>query len=184
MKVALKLDVVTVGSALGGLLLAGFTTACGAKAAHNSGSMQNDKPAQQQVFTIDLDTSGGFTGRGRGGVTIKSDGTVRAGRFGTNREASTCQATLASADLALLQTAVARTREAWPATVNPAGDDGCCDRFQYTLRVGLQDGDAKKPARTFETTWHDGNEKFLPPQLATIKDVALRALTSALQNCK
>jgi len=188
MKVPLKLDLVTAGAALGGLLLAGHTTACGARAAQNAGAMQPDKPAQQ-IFTIDLDTSGGFSGRGRGGVTIKSDGTVRAARFGTNREAAACQATLTAADLDLIQKNVQKAvsqqeGKSWPATVDPAGDRGCCDRFQYTLRLGLQARAGEKPTRTFETTWHDSSEKFLPPELAAITEVALRALTTALQNCK
>jgi hypothetical protein len=140
-------------------------------------------PPGQLAFVMDLDTTGGFTGRGRGGVTVDSDGHVRAARIGgLNRDASECRAQLAADELESLQRAVAVGRlQTWPETFAPAGDTGCCDRIKWTLR--LQHREADDRVRTVVTTWYDANEERLPKDAAVIRDVALHALTRALAGC-
>jgi hypothetical protein len=147
-----------------------------------------DRPAAQRsgrlAFVIDLDSSGGFHGRGRGGVTIDSDGQVRAGHIGSGkRHASDCRGQLEAGDLQSLQRAVtASGRGPWPRTFATAEDNGCCDRYKWTLRLEQTDRDAGP--RTLATTWYDGHEPHLSPDVAVIRDVALRALTRALANCR
>jgi hypothetical protein len=140
-------------------------------------------PAGPLAFVIDLDTTGGFTGRGRGGVTVDSEGRVRAARMGgVNRDASQCRAQLAADDLQSLRRAVAGTGpQSWPETFAPSGDNGCCDRHQWTLRLEQREADDR--VRKFVTKWYDGNEGRLPKELASIRDIAVRALTRALADC-
>jgi len=138
---------------------------------------------QAPVFTITLDTAGGFSGRGRGGVTVDADGRVRASRMaGITRDPSLCRGQLASSDLESLQQAVAAAGlQPWPASFDPPKDNGCCDRFKWTLR--LEQRDAADRTRTWVTTWHDGNEARLSKELAAIREIALSALTSTLAEC-
>lgn len=140
-------------------------------------------PLGPHAFVIDLDTTGGFTGRGRGGVTVDSDGRVRAARVGgAKRDASQCPSQLPAEDLESLRRAVsAAARAKWPDSFAPAGDDGCCDRMHWTLRLEHRTADDR--VRTAVTTWYDANEERLPTEVAVIRDVAVRALTRALATC-
>jgi hypothetical protein len=141
-------------------------------------------PSLQFAFVVDLDMTGGFTGLGRGGVTVDSDGRARAARIGgVNREASECGAQLEGDDLQSLQRAVAAARlQSWPATFAPAGDTGCCDRVTWTLRLAHRDADDR--AQTSATMWYDGNEDRLPKEIAAITDVAVRVLARTLADCR
>ena len=140
-------------------------------------------PAGANAFVIDLDTSGGFTGRGRGGVTVDSEGHVYAsGIGGADRQSSKCRTQLAADDLRVLRLAVEAARvQPWPETFAPTGDDGCCDRHRWTLRLVRRLDDDQ--LRTSKTMWYDGNEGRLPKEVTVIADVAMRALTRALAAC-
>ena len=145
------------------------------------GAAARQLPAGANAFVIDLDTSGGFTGRGLGGVTIDSGGNVRgSGLGGTNRQSSKCRTHLTADDLEALRLAVARVQP-WPETFAPAGDDGCCDRHRWTLR--LEQRLANGQARTATTMWYDANEGRLPDEVTVMRDIAMRALKGALADC-
>lgn len=151
------------------------------------GALAAQQPARQlppgrMTFFIDLETSGGFTGSLRGSVTLASDGSVSAARVLAGNRDTDCRSQLATEDLRLLQRAVAGARgQDWPASFAPPGDNGCCDRIKWTLR--LQQREANDRERTSVTTWFDGNEERLPKELAVIRDVAMRAQTRSLANC-
>jgi hypothetical protein len=134
-------------------------------------------------FTIDLDTTGGFSGRGRGGITIEWNGDVRAARQGKRSESS-CASKLTAEELASLSDAVASAqRNPWPASFNAANDNGCCDRFRYTLTLSLPDADPAKAGRTFTTMWHEPVNDRLPEDIARIRQIAVSALERALLRC-
>ena len=79
-------------------------------------------------FTIELDSTGGFSGRGAGAITISSEGWARASSIGMQRRSGP-QTPLTRAEIDALQRAVAAAIDKpWPATVDPANDNGCCDR--------------------------------------------------------
>jgi hypothetical protein len=162
------------------LVLVPLALATAALAAHQSAAQL---PPGSRAFVIDLDTTGGFTGRGRGGVTVDSDGRVRAARIGgANRDASECRSQLPAEELESLRVAVsAAAEQPWPESFAPAGDDGCCDRHRWTLRVEQRHTDDR--VRTSATMWYDGNDDRLPKEVAVIRDVAMRALTRALADC-
>jgi hypothetical protein len=134
------------------------------------------------AFVLDLDSSGGFTGRGRGGLTITSDGSTRASRsLAADRSSSDCQAKLSDADLERVKHAIAAaTQQPWPSKVVPE-DDGCCDRMSWTLRVQLRDNDK---ARTFSTSWFDTNERRMTKELAALREVAVGLLGQTLTGCR
>jgi hypothetical protein len=140
-------------------------------------------PEGPLAFVVDLDTTGGFSGRGLGGVTLDSNGNVGASRIGGSaRTASECRAKLGANDLQSLRRAVeAASLQSWPATFAPADDQGCCDRFHWTLRMEqrLADGQVRKVS----TMWFDANEGRLPKEVTAIKAIAMRALKRALATC-
>jgi hypothetical protein len=140
-------------------------------------------PEGPLAFVIDLDTSGGFSGRGLGGVTVDSNGSVGASRIGgSTRGVPECRTKLSADELQSMRRSVEATRlQTWPASFAPAGDDGCCDRFQWTLRMEqrLADGQVRKVS----TLWYDANEGRLPKEVAAIKEIAMRALKRALETC-
>jgi hypothetical protein len=133
------------------------------------------------VYVVDLDITGGFTGRGRGGVTVTPDGIAAVSRVaGTKRDTSTCRTQLSSDERRMFDESIATARKApWPASFTPPNDSGCCDRMKWTLRLVV-----RQPGEpgTFVTTWFDGNGG-LPPELRTINEIAQRALARGLQAC-
>ena len=143
-----------------------------------AGRLPSQLPSGGLAFVVDLDTTGGFSGRGIGGVTVDSSGGVLASRRGgVSREKPDCRAKLPADQLESLQRAVAAVSQPWPQSFAPTGDDGCCDRFRWTLRLEQRPSAGDRP-RTLTTQWYDGNEARLPPDVKAIKDVAVRALTA------
>jgi len=129
-------------------------------------------------FTIDLDSSGGWTNRGRGAISISSDGWMEASATGgLARQRSAPRVPLSMAEIDALQRAVAlASRQPWPATNSTAADNGCCDRPQWTLRLQTRGSDSQ----VFVTTWYDGQEKDLRPELAALNDLIAGLLRRAL----
>jgi hypothetical protein len=142
-----------------------------------------ERDGGRSAFVVDLDTAGGFMGRGRGGVTIQSDGRLRAAPVGgAHRDADACPARLEPDVLGALRRAVdAAATQAWPGTFAPADDKGCCDRHTWRLRVEYVDAGGQ--TRTLATMWYDGNEARLPKDIAAIRKIALDGLVSALAAC-
>jgi hypothetical protein len=146
------------GLAVAVLLVAGVGTA-----------MARLPSRQPAAVIIDLRTQGGWTMGPRVRVTIGTDGSVRGSAGG----GSTC-ARLTPAERQAFQTALALARrEPWPASLAPAGDDGCCDRRKWML--SLREPYSVEPTRTFTTSWFDGNEPHLPHAFVVIKDTVIGA---------
>ena len=128
-------------------------------------------------FTIDLRSVGGYTGQGYGSISISSDGWFQAspnGKFTPSPSAP--RRPLTAVELAALQRAVATAmRQPWPATNDSPQDDGCCGRIKWTMRLQQRGGDD----RTFVTTWYDGQEPYLPPDLAALRKLTVDLLTRA-----
>jgi hypothetical protein len=127
-------------------------------------------------FTIELDSAGGFFGRGSGAITISSEGWSRASSIGVIRRTGP-QTPLTLEEIDALQAAVvAAIGRPWPASVDPPNDNGCCDRFKWTLRL-IQPGSG---APILITTWHGGNERYLPRELAALHDLTTGILKREL----
>jgi hypothetical protein len=109
-----------------------------------------DEPA----WKIEITTTGGFTGRGAGSMTVAADGNivVRPG----------CKLRLSAEDLKKLGELIEKAKpQEWKASYAvPANPNGCCDMIGYTLtmtRAGTR--------RT--ATWYDDHLPF-PPDLDAI----------------
>jgi hypothetical protein len=99
-----------------------------------------------------------------------------------NRQSSNCCTKLTAEDLKSVRLAVGAARgQSWPDTFAPAGDDGCCDRHRWILRLEYRLDDGQ--VRISKTMWYDANESRLPKEVAAIRDIAMPALKRALGAC-
>lgn len=133
------------------------------------------------AWVIELHTSGGYTGRGGRSGVISSAGQVQAAR--TPMPILSCSVKVTAQELSPLRTGVSGARpEQWRASYAPSGDDGCCDRFNYTLTLQQRGGDGT--VRTNSTSWYDGNERLIPGDLKALLDAADLVWTKALARCQ
>lgn len=104
-------------------------------------------------WQMNLESSGGITGRGAGNVSVASDGTSTAGAPSVSAE--------------VVQRLNRSLDEAWSASwQSPAPPERGADMFEYTLRV-TRDGETR------EVSWREDVEQNLPP--------AIRALVADLR---
>lgn len=138
---------------------------------------------EENTWTVDLNSSGGFTGRGGGGAHITSQGIVHASRFNVmSPRHRPCRSQLSDEDLQKMAQAVSSTKgSTWKSSYVPDGDNGCCDRFHWTLLLYQRAPDGA--GRTYGTDWYDGNEKWLPDDLATLRATILTIMKTALKGC-
>ena len=175
------------------LLLAAGLPAQGGQPATKSDSnkkaaAQVRRPARLKVsgWSLKLTSSGGFSGRGGGEVTITSRGEVVATRPPVaNQVGPSCKGRLRPAQLRAMSRAISSARPAaWRARyVDPQNPDGCCDQFSYQLELEVK-GSADAPARTYTTGWHEGSRELLPKELREILRAATTAHQHTLDNCK
>ena len=138
-------------------------------------------PSAAGAWLLVLDSWGGFTGQGKGGVTIASDGKVVAHRLG-GRVNKNCRTRLTEVELQALTRAVSAAEPStWKARYEPAKERACCDRFTWSLRLHHREADGAE--RVTHTGWHDASEG-LPQDLRAAADLAQRVMTSVLTSCK
>ena len=129
-----------------------------------------------KTFVITLHTSGGITGRGTGGYTVASSGSVDlVGVRGKN-----CPGLVApKAALAKLSEAVQRAKPAhWkPSYRRPENADGCCD--QITTRLQLAVG--TEAARAVD--WVDDSRGLLPADLSELEQAASAIAAALREKC-
>jgi hypothetical protein len=108
------------------------------------------------AWSIELTSSGGFDGRGYGGLTLTSDGTLVI----TLRDGKTsCRYALTADELRAVDELVTRADATnWVASYALASNPhGCCDMFQTNLKLVRADG-------TFQTMWY----QTVPPMPADL----------------
>lgn len=138
-------------------------------------------PAAAGEWLLVLDSWGGFTGNGKGGVTIASDGKVLAHRLG-RQAGKDCRTRLTEVELQALTQAVAAARpSAWSASYEPAKGKACCDRFTWSVRFHRREADGAE--RITRTGWHDASEDR-PQDLLAVATIAQSVMTSVLASCK
>ena len=138
-------------------------------------------PSAAGAWLLVLDSWGGFTGHGKGGVTIASDGKVFAHRLGL-RANKDCRTRLTEVELQALTQAVAATKpSAWSANYEPAKEKACCDRITWSLRFHQRQADGAE--RVTRTGWHDASEDR-PQDLLAAATIAQGVMTSVLASCK
>ena len=127
-------------------------------------------------WTIRVTTSGGFTGRGRGGVRVSSEGKLEAGKTAfPGTVPRSCEYQLSAEELTGIAASVAASKpDGWGA----AGQKGAApDAFGY--RLELRQGE-----RTHDATWYDNTRESLPADLKQLYDGVAAAWKRALAACE
>jgi hypothetical protein len=146
-----------------------------------SGVKQSLLTSASGAWLLVLDSWGGFTGHGKGGVTIASDGTVFAHRLG-RRVGKVCRTRLEKAKLqALTRTVSAARPSTWSASYEPAEEKACCDRFTWSLRLHQREADGA--VRVTHTGWHEASED-LPQDLRAVAGIAQSVMTGVPASCQ
>jgi hypothetical protein len=125
-----------------------------------SPSCDKKQAAQTDNWSIRLETSGGFAGRGNGNVDINSEGKISFEKPKTPVGQSTpCTGKLAAEDLKQLRTLVSNAKVAgWQGTgINVAAPDA----FGYKLTLSL-------PSETSSVQWYDNTRDKLPDDLKNV----------------
>jgi hypothetical protein len=141
--------------------------------------------AEKPEWRVELRSSGGFTGRGGGGVVVQADGTVEliaAGPLRGSRVEPGCKVQMPDkitpvAD-ALQRLEPAAWRERYTARGNP---DGCCDQFQWDLEVTRAAGNSS--AAPLRTSWIGEPAPELPPDLSRLRTALLDIWDAAKPLC-
>jgi hypothetical protein len=135
-------------------------------------------PQPSPQWSVGVSTSGGFAGRGRGSVSVSSDGKLVANppsRGGAPQQVRACETALDGDDLRRIEAAVARAAPAGWRTRKP--DLAAPDAFGYTLTLVRADGQA-------QASWHDNTRDLLPADLAELYAGVEAAWNHALTACR
>jgi hypothetical protein len=123
--------------------------------------------APPRPWKIQLDSSGGFAGRGNGSYTIDSGGTVTV----TDMAGKSCTYELTKEELARIEKLLVKAKpKAWSASYMPKNP--CCDRFEWTLTLTAGE-------RTYKTQWLDREPKPPAP-----KDLIALVREAMAQRCR
>ena len=130
--------------------------------------------------TLQLRTSGGFTGRGNGNVLISSDGHVAVeDPVLPGKTAKSCEGKLSVDQLRQLKQVISQTR---PAGWSLGGLDAAApDAFHYHLE--LTSG-AKGKEKIHEADWFDNTRNLLPGDLNALADVVSQVKASVSMKCR
>jgi len=121
----------------------------------------------QRPWNVEITTSGGFTGRGNGGIRIDSDGTITVTAFGGGR----CSFKATAEELKQFESVLAQARpEAWRESYAP--ENKCCDRIEYVLTLTIVD-------KKYTTSWIDAPQP-MPKDLTAL----IEALQKLKQRCR
>jgi len=119
----------------------------------DAASARTTRRSKSSAWTLRVETSGGFSGRGRGSVTIESNGTVtpEPGGSGPRR----CTAALSSQELSALRAAIGRAAsESWGGRTYGTPTP---DAMAYTMTL-------TRGGRSTSVSWYDATRDALPPR--------------------
>jgi len=122
-------------------------------------------------WKLDLATSGGFTGRGSGSISIDSAGAIHVVTPGSGA----CSFKATTDELKRYESLLAQARpEQWRQSYAP--ENKCCDRIEYDLTLAI----AKK---TYKTNWISAPLP-MPKDLTALADALQRSLQEHSCNAK
>jgi hypothetical protein len=130
--------------------------------------------------TLQLRTSGGFTGRGNGNVLITPDGkAVVEDPVLPGRTVSSCEGKLSADQLRQLNEVISQIRpEGWSlGGLNAAAPDA----FRYHLE--LTSG-TKGKEKIHEADWYDNTRNLLPRDLNSLADVVWQVKAGVSKKCQ
>jgi hypothetical protein len=117
----------------------------------------------KRPWKLELVTSGGFTGKGTGSVTIDSDRAILV----TSPARAQCSFTASADELRRYESLLSAARpQAWSASYAP--ENRCCDRIDYDLTFTSVD-------RKYTTEWISA-PRPMPKDLTAIGDALLKTI--------
>jgi hypothetical protein len=130
--------------------------------------------------TLQLRTSGGFTGRGNGNLLISSDGHVAVeDPVLPGKTAKSCEGRLSAEQLRKLNEVISQIR---PNGWNLGGLNAAApDAFHYHLE--LTSG-AKGKEKIHEADWYDNTRNLLPGDLNSLAEFVWQVKASVSEKCR
>lgn len=136
----------------------------------------NGQPADISTWSVQIKTSGGFIGIGRGNVLVRSDGNMTYVKASPPGKAERpCEGKLSSEEVRAISKAVKQSKpDQWKISgLNVAAPDA----FGYDLEL-IIDGKAHK------IQWYDNTQDRLPDDLKKLYGTVNSATTEAVKKCE
>jgi hypothetical protein len=157
----------------------------GASLVAASSALVGQTAPETSTWRADLRSSGGFTGRGMGGIVVQSDGTVSLTHFGVVGDRkdweTICTVPLPEKVKPIADALRASRTETWRDRYLPPGSpDGCCDQLQWDLEVTRTAEGGR--ATTQRTSWV-GDTAALPESLGRLRAALMDAWKAAKPTC-
>ncbi|MCG3163735.1 MAG: hypothetical protein JMDDDDMK_05180 [Acidobacteria bacterium] len=114
-------------------------------------------------WTIEIETSGGFSGKGVGGVSVGSDGQVSA----SSEARRACKSDASSEEIKAIEKLISQSKPGkWRKSyARPGNPRGYADQFSYTLKISV---DKPGGSQSYETSWYDETKDSLPSDLDSL----------------
>jgi hypothetical protein len=141
--------------------------------------------AEAPGWRVELRSSGGFTGRGGGGVVVQADGTVGligAGPMRGARGDAACNVRMPEEIKPVAEALRGLQPETWRERYTPRGNpDGCCDLFLWDLEVTRAAGNSS--SAPLRTSWIGEPAPDLPADLSRLRSALLDVWNAAKPLC-
>jgi hypothetical protein len=162
-----------------------LTTIAGASLVAASVAFAGHSTSETPEWRAELRSSGGFSGRGAGGVVVQADGTISLIRFGLVRGQkdweTECSERLPEKIKPVAEALRAARDETWRDRYTPRDNPtGCCDQLQWDLEVTRTT--AGQPPATQRTSWI-GDDVVLPENLARLRAALVEVWKDAKSSC-
>ena len=128
-----------------------------------------------RIWSAHLSTRGGFTGGGKGMISIRSDGKIEAIRR--------CKARLSEEKRRAVKDAVRRARpESWKARYSLPRPSGLTDQFIYSFSLSVGKGAFNEV--TYQASWTTESFRLLPADLRRLHDALWAAHEELRAKCR
>jgi hypothetical protein len=137
------------------------------------GSCSSQPTAPPKTWSITLTTSGGFSGIGRGNISIGSDNKFECSRTTPQKVRKSAEGVLHSTQFKPISDAVAQLDpNGWD---KPGLSVAAADAYGYKLEYRAGTGSDK----VFTVQWYDNTADQLPDDLKKLSDVLRQTLTTS-----
>ena len=129
-------------------------------------------PLAPPVWWASVFTSGGFSGAGKGSISVHRDG----------RANSRCSARLPEDARLVVESAVAAAQPgAWKRSYRPTSPSGLTDQFHYSLSLTV--GETEASAITYAVGWQDDSFGMIPEDLGRLYEALWAARKGLEKTC-
>jgi hypothetical protein len=114
-------------------------------------------------WKIEFESSGGFSGKGNGGVVVSSGGKVSA----SSPARRGCEGELLAEEKESIEKIISQANpRSWRKSyARPGNPHGSADQFMYAIKITVTGADG---AHTYETSWYDETQDILPSDLGSL----------------